>query len=60
MKMNEIRTKAKALGLNSFGKKKIDLIKSIQTREGYTACFKTKSDSCEQQECCWRADCLTN
>ncbi len=42
MKMKEIQTKAKMLGLNSFGKKKIDLIKAIQIKEGYSACFKKR------------------
>ena len=60
MKMNEVRTKAKMLGLNSFGKKKFDLIKAIQIKEGFTACFKTQSTFCDQHDCCWREDCLTN
>ena len=58
MKMKEIHSKAKILGIKSFGKKKIDLIKAIQIKEGYSACFKTMSNSCDQQECCWREDCL--
>lgn len=42
MMMKEIQTKAKMLGLNSFGKKKIDLIKAIQIKESYSACFKKR------------------
>lgn len=59
MKMQEIHAKAKALGIKSFGKKKIDIIRDIQAKEGNTACFKSPgSEACEQMDCCWREDCL--
>lgn len=58
MKMQEIRAKAKALGINSFGKKKADLIREIQRAEGNFDCFGTARDYCDQLECCFRDLCL--
>ena len=56
MKIAEVRTKAKALGLKAAGKK-ADLIRSIQGAEGNPMCFGTRSE-CWETECCWRDDCL--
>ena len=58
MKMQEVREKAKALGLKTFGMKKVDLIRVIQSKEGNTPCFQALVDSCEQTNCCWRSMCL--
>ena len=58
MKMQEVRKKAKALGIKSFGMKKVDLIRAIQSKEGNVPCFKTGLDSCDQFNCCWRSECL--
>lgn len=58
MKMQDIRAKAKALGINSFGKKKADLIREIQRAEGNFDCFGTARGSCDQLECCFRGLCL--
>ncbi|MEJ5348631.1 MAG: hypothetical protein WHS46_08070 [Desulfosoma sp.] len=58
MKMQEIRAKAKALGINSFGKKKADLIREIQRAEGNFDCFGTAQGYCDQEECCFRNLCL--
>jgi hypothetical protein len=58
MKMQEVRKKAKPLGLKTGGMKKVDLIRAIQSEEGCTPCFQTKVSSCEQTNCCWRDDCL--
>ncbi|MCX8043273.1 MAG: SAP domain-containing protein [Desulfobacterota bacterium] len=59
MKINEIRAKAKALGLNiALGMKKPDIIRAIQIREGNTPCFQTNPDQCGQSGCLWRQDCL--
>ncbi len=60
MKMTEIRSIAKGVGLKSSKMKKIDLIKSIQTPEGNFPCFQTAQDYCDQEKCCWRDDCLTH
>jgi dipeptidase len=58
MKMQEVREKAKTLGINSFGMKKVDLIRAIQSREGYVPCFQTGLESCDQYSCCWRSECF--
>jgi len=60
MKMQEVRQKAKALGLrDTFGLSKAALIKKIQRAEGNFDCFGTAKDYCDQLECCFREDCLT-
>ena len=59
MKMQEIRAKAKALGLrNTFGLSKPELIRKVQKAEGNYDCFKTGTDYCDQLQCCFREDCL--
>jgi hypothetical protein len=59
MKMQEVREKAKTLGLKIFGMKKVDLIRAIQSEEGNTSCFQTGVESCDQTDCCWRSMCLS-
>ena len=59
MKMQEVRKKAKALGINSFGKKKADLIREIQRAEGNFDCFGSADHYCDQWECCFRSLCLS-
>ncbi|SMC18126.1 hypothetical protein SAMN02746041_00466 [Desulfacinum hydrothermale DSM 13146] len=58
MKMQEVRIKAKALGINSFGKKKVDLIREIQRAEGNFDCFGRAQGYCDQWDCCFRDACL--
>jgi hypothetical protein len=58
MKMQEVREKAKGMGLKTFGMKKVDLIRGIQSKEGNTPCFQTGLDSCDQFKCSWRSDCF--
>jgi hypothetical protein len=59
MKMQEVREKAKALGLrNIFGLSKGELIRRIQRAEGNFDCFGTAQDFCDQYQCCFREDCL--
>jgi hypothetical protein len=59
MKMQEVREKAKALGLrNIFGLSKGGLIRRIQRAEGNFDCFGTAKDYCDQFQCCFRDDCL--
>jgi hypothetical protein len=60
MKMQEVRQKAKAFHISSFGKTKVALIREIQKAEGNFDCFKTASDYCDQWACCFRADCFGN
>jgi hypothetical protein len=58
MKMSDIRGLAKSLGINSFGKSKVELIKEIQRKQGYFDCFGTANDYCDQLECLFRSTCL--
>jgi hypothetical protein len=59
MKMQEVRAKAKALGLkNTFGLSKMELIQMIQRAEGNFDCFGTATDYCDQFHCSFREDCL--
>ena len=56
MKMQEIRARAKAVGVPANGSKAA-VIHRIQKAEGNQSCFGTKK-SCNQYDCCWRDDCL--
>lgn len=60
MKMQEIRERAKTLGLKSGKMRKLDLVRSIQTEEGNSPCFQEGRKICDQHDCCWREDCLIN
>lgn len=59
MKMKDVRSMAKALGINSFGKTKADLIKEIQRKEGNFDCYGTAEGYCDQDECVFRDSCLS-
>lgn len=60
MHINEVRARAKALGLNGVGKmRRADIILQIQRAENHTACFGSgQRKSCPYEDCCWREDCL--
>lgn len=59
MKMNQIREKAKALGIQPQKMEKAELIHAIQITEGNTPCFgQAKNDDCPYTDCCFRKDCL--
>jgi hypothetical protein len=60
MKIQEVRAKAKALGLkHTFGLSKTELIRRVQKAEGNFDCFGTVKDYCDQFHCCFRDDCLS-
>ncbi len=59
MKMQEIRSMAKTLGINSFGKTKVELIKEIQRKEGNFDCYGTAKGYCDQNECIFRPSCIS-
>ena len=59
MKMNEVKNIAKLLGIKSFGKGKVELIKEIQRKQGNFDCFGTAEGYCDQLECLFRASCLS-
>ncbi len=58
MKMTDVQKKAKKMGIKIQRLRKADLIRKIQIEEGNTPCFQLNGDFCEQQDCCWRSDCL--
>ena len=57
--MGDVRDKAYSMGLSIDGlTKKDDIIRAIQTAEGYQACFSTRTvEFCGQKGCCWREEC---
>ena len=58
MKLNDIRHKAKLLGLKPDKKiTRTDLVHAIQTAEGYKACYNTAVANCPYTDCCFRDDC---
>ncbi len=60
MKMQEVRSIAKSLGINSFGKSKAELIKEIQRKQGNFDCYGTADDYCDQEKCLFRGPCLSD
>jgi hypothetical protein len=56
--MNEIRMKAKALGITPGKMKKPDLIHAIQVAEGCTPCFGKSNGQCSHTDCCFMTDCF--
>ncbi|MBU0481822.1 MAG: SAP domain-containing protein [Proteobacteria bacterium] len=60
MNMKDVKEKAKVLGVNPGKMKKTDLIKTIQMKEGYDACYGSGNKSCSQMECCFRSECITH
>ena len=60
MTIIELKKRAKEVGLApAKTAKKNEIIRSVQFHEGNTPCFATGlADSCGQDMCCWRPDCL--
>ena len=58
MKMIEIREKAIGLGIKPRAMRKTDLIHAIQRIEGYTQCYGNLNGDCQQEDCCFRDDCI--
>ena len=58
MRMQEIRQMAKKMGINSFGKTKVELVREIQRKEGNFDCYGTAVDRCDQLQCIFRSSCL--
>jgi len=58
MTLAEIKKKARGLGITPGNMKKTELIRSIQTAEGFTACYGTSAGDCPQFDCCFRTDCF--
>jgi predicted metal-binding transcription factor (methanogenesis marker protein 9) len=60
MKMKEVQTMAKAIGIKPKRHRKAELIRKIQTEEGNYPCFQSNVESCDQVDCCWRRDCMVS
>jgi hypothetical protein len=61
MQMQEIRSKAKEIGLKVAKQNKVELVRSIQVAEGNFNCFATATDGvCDQMGCMWREDCFAS
>jgi hypothetical protein len=62
MHMNEVRARAKELGLTRLGRiRKADLIRKIQQAENFSPCFGSEQRlECPYEDCCWRQDCLVS
>ena len=60
VKLDDIRTIARDMGLKPGKLNKIQLVRNIQREEGNFDCFATAaSGCCDQGACLWREDCLT-
>ena len=59
MNMQEIRGIARDMGIKSARLRKVDLVRTIQDKEGNFSCFATAlNGACDQQGCIWRNDCF--
>ena len=59
MKIEEVRNIARSSGINPGKLSKIELIKSIQIKEGNFDCFATAyNGQCDRVDCIWREDCF--
>jgi len=60
MNMQEIRVKAKDLGLKTSRLSKVELVQTIQLTEGNFNCFASADNAeCDQVNCMWREDCFS-
>lgn len=60
MHINEVRARAKVVGLRGVGKmRRADIILQIQMAENNAPCFGSEQrKNCPYETCCWRGDCL--
>lgn len=59
MKVADIKTKAKEMGIKVGKLTKANLIVKIQEEEGNKTCFGTGTSECDQLDCAWRSDCIS-
>jgi len=60
MNFNQIKTTAKGMGINTRGMRKLDVVRAIQRAEHNIECYGTQRvDSCNEDSCLWRSDCLS-
>jgi len=59
MRLSDIQKKAQGMSIKDTWKySKKELIRTIQKKEGNYDCFGTSKDYCDQEDCCWRTDCV--
>ncbi len=58
MKVAEVKTKAKKVGVDCGKMKKEEIIRSIQIAEGNQPCFGKSGGQCPYTGCCFMDDCL--
>ena len=60
MTINETRTMAKSMGINTAKMKKSDMIRAIQRAEHNPDCYATpRVGDCGEDVCWWRKDCVS-
>ena len=60
MRFQDIKKMAKDMDIYTYRMKKTDIIRAIQRAENNVECYGTdRVDSCQEQSCLWRSDCLT-
>ncbi len=60
MNLNDTKKMAKGMGINTYGMKKIDVVRAIQRAENNIDCYGTERvDTCHEDGCLWRNDCLS-
>ncbi len=60
MKIQRIREIARHQGLDPGKAEKVELIRTIQRKEGNFDCFAAAHEGvCDQGDCLWRTDCFT-
>jgi len=60
MKINDVRKIAKGMDINTYGMKKMDIIRAVQQSENNVECFATEMVGyCKEDKCSWRDDCLS-
>ena len=59
MNMQDIRKKAKEMGIKANKMNKTDLIRAIQRSEDNVECYATdRVEHCGELGCLWRTDCM--
>lgn len=58
MKMAQVWKIARSRGIDIYRKKKTELIRDMQVKEGNFPCFGTAQDFCDQRNCLWYEDCV--
>lgn len=58
MKIEELNRIAFIKGVNPYNKSKLQIIREIQIKEGFTPCYGLHNFICPHIECMWREDCM--